>query len=293
MNFEYDLLSFMYEKNVKIIGHIDLSDDSFQRFALQGKNPHKKDAFVYIIGQWDGAIFGDWSQGTCYSWWYKNSIKTPIERRFIIQEAKKKQEEQRAIYVEEAKKIYSDSSFHIDHPYVKKKNIIPYLAKQFKNILVIPLHDCFNSLQSLQFICPDGTKRFKSGTSPNGNYLLLGSPLEKKVFLCEGYATGCSLHQAYGLAVVCAFSAHNLIKVAAIIRDLYPDYTLIIAADNDIYGKENVGLKSAEEAAKISKSLIFYPIFSEEDKEIMDKPKDWNDFQILYGIEAIRKEFIP
>jgi putative DNA primase/helicase len=86
----------------------------------------------------------------------------------------------------------------------------------------------------LQFIAPDGCKVFKTGTNKAGHFFKIGRSKDNTVIICEGYATGASIHQATGHAVVVAFDAGNLSPVAQGIRLKFPDMKIIIAADDDL-----------------------------------------------------------
>jgi putative DNA primase/helicase len=108
-------------------------------------------------------------------------------------------------------------------------------------------------LTSLQFIDEDGSKRFLPGGELKGCFMGIGSVDMNKaqdkpgnILICEGFATGASLCEWYRQPVIVAFNAGNLEPVAKVIRELYPDSTLIICGDNDPSG---VGQDSARKAA--------------------------------------------
>ena len=64
--------------------------------------------------------------------------------------------------------------------------------------LLIPVLDTANNLQSLQRIYPDGTKRFLVGGKVSGGQFIIQGQPEKLVAVCEGFATGASIHLATG-----------------------------------------------------------------------------------------------
>ena len=103
-------------------------------------------------------------------------------------------------------------------------------------ILLVPLRDVTGTIQGVQFISPDGTKKFKTGTAKQGNYFSIGKPQKNTLLICEGYATGASLHESTGHAVAVAFDAGNLKPVAENLRKKFPEMKLIICADNDESG---------------------------------------------------------
>lgn len=101
-------------------------------------------------------------------------------------------------------------------------------------------------LVNLQIIDTEGVKRFLSGGKKAGCFYWLGSEATDKIIVCEGFATGASLHKHTGKSVVIAFDAGNLKKVAEAVRVISPTIEIIIAADNDESG---IGEKKAREAA--------------------------------------------
>jgi len=54
-----------------------------------------------------------------------------------------------------------------------------------------------------------------------------------KLFICEGFATGASIHEATEATVLVAFDCGNLAAVAAMARLLHPSREIIICADDD------------------------------------------------------------
>ncbi len=71
----------------------------------------------------------------------------------------------------------------------------------------------------------------------------------ERILVCEGYATGASLHAATGHYVAAAMNAGNLKPVALALRSKYPAAHISIMADNDSHLDPNIGLVKAHEAA--------------------------------------------
>lgn len=134
------------------------------------------------------------------------------------------------------------------------------------------------NLTSLQTIDTSGEKRFLLGGEIKGGFYLLGT-VQDVVVICEGFATGASVHEAAGHGVVVALSASNLLPVAQAIRGLYPTAAIIFAGDHD---RSGVGQKSATEAATAVGGTVAIP--SEEGC-------DWNDIAVRDGLEAINLAF--
>ena len=83
-----------------------------------------------------------------------------------------------------------------------------------------------------------------------GCYYLIGT-IDDILCVCEGFATGASVHEVTGHAVAVAFNAGNLKPVAEAMRGLHTTLDIVIVADNDVRpdGGENTGIVKAMEAA--------------------------------------------
>lgn len=266
-----------------------IADGKIHRFSASGDK--RDDAGWYVFHGEFGA-FGDHRRGLKESWSFIKGKKSSAADMQKMQEAMKKA---KAAAAKDEKKRNEDCQKKAAHiwdkageginSYVEKKLIKPYSARLYKGLLAIPLYND-GALQSLQLISPDGGKKFLFGTKKQGGYLQIGE-IADKFILCEGWATGCSLHEATGLPVVVGWDAYNLVPVAKIFKKLYPDAAMIVAGDND-YGKaENVGAKYAQLAADaVGGAQVRIP-----QKDSVEQPErlslDWNDV----GIEGIRNAF--
>ena len=176
-----------------------------------------------------------------------------------------------------------------DHPYLIRKGIKPHGARCHKGQAVIPMRDG-GEIHSLQFIGPDGDKRFLTGGRVSGCYFSIGKRDGLKpdgvICIAEGFATGATIHEATGHAVAVAFNAGNLSPVAKAMREKFPDARLILCADDDIATPGNPGLNKASEAARIVGGLLAIPEFGENRPE---KATDFNDMAAHCGIDAVQR----
>ncbi len=141
-----------------------------------------------------------------------------------------------------------------DHSYLLRKQIQPHHAQQIGDSLMIPLQDARGDLWNLQFIHPDGTKRFLRGGRTKGLFTFIGEIKETgRIYIAEGFATGGTVHQLTGKPCMIAFSASNLPSVATIARRAFPESEIILAADAD-----PSGVRYSEQAAKEIDGLICY-----------------------------------
>jgi putative DNA primase/helicase len=98
-----------------------------------------------------------------------------------------------------------------------------------------------------------------------------------RAYLCEGYATGASIYEAYHEPVICALDAGNLLPVAQAIRTKCPTLPIIVVADNDrataLKTGVNVGVAKAQAvAAAVPLVTVQVPYFDD------DAPLDLSDF---------------
>lgn len=169
-----------------------------------------------------------------------------------------------------------------EHPYLKAKDVQAHgLRIEGNHTLLIPLRDSTGKIWSLQSIAPDGEKRFMPGGRTKGCYFGIGKPSGRLV-ICEGYATGATIHEDTGHAVASAFTSGNLLSVAKALRAKFPCLTLVLAADDDWQTRDprtgeltNPGLTAATEAARAVGGLLAVPAFTGLDRGTKDS--DFND----------------
>lgn len=137
-----------------------------------------------------------------------------------------------------------------------------------QGVLLIPLYKG-NKLVSVQAISAEGKKQFLAGGETVGAAFVIEG--EQPAIVCEGYATGASVHEITGRKVYVAFNAGNLLAVAKANPDIQ-----LVAADNDSE-KTNTG----EQAAKSTGLAYAMP----------PEAGDWNDYHQRHGIEAARSIF--
>lgn len=150
------------------------------------------------------------------------------------------------------------------HPYLVAKGIEPYhLRQSSQGQLLVPLY-ADGKLVNVQCIDPQGHKRFLKGGQVRGAYAPLGKvQAGRQLFICEGWATGATLHAHTREAVACAMNAGNLAAVAETLRERYDTLDLIIAGDDDRQTPGNPGRTAANAAALAIGSLVLFPIWPE------------------------------
>lgn len=239
----------------------------------------------------EGGVYGCWRQGISEDWQSRTN-RTPGEQAAFRARVKQAQEEAaiieaqiRANCREKSADLWDKArDVDIKHPYLAAKAIRPVGIRQLQNSLLVPVRDIQGMLHGLQFIMPDGIKRFKSGTAVAGCYHAIGKP-NGRILIAEGFATGATLHEITGHAIACAFSAKNLKPVAEALKHKYPDTVLVICADDDHGTAGNPGLSKANEAACAVGGLLAVPCFPDTRKQ---QDTDFNDLARLAGSEIVR-----
>jgi putative DNA primase/helicase len=174
-----------------------------------------------------------------------------------------------------------------NHPYLVKKAIQPHgigvLGELYKdlpgnvrnkgNVLVIPMQNVHGKVLSCQFIAEDGSKAYLAGKKRKGGfYYIKGSD---RLWICEGFATGASLHEDTGDSVACAFDTGGLMPVTGALTALYPNRTIILMADDDWQTDSNPGVTKAGAAAQVNGIKVLQPDFTGMDRG--QKDTDFND----------------
>ena len=162
-----------------------------------------------------------------------------------------------------------------------------FAEELYQGWLALPLQDVAGTIRSAQFISDDGTKKFCYGGEVKGCFYPLATVPGGPIIICEGYATGASLYEATGWTVACAMNCGNLLPVAQSFRALFPDRSILIAADNDLYTDGNPGLTKARLAAKAAKAIVAYPDFPESSTSRLT---DFNDLAQSSGIAEVKRQ---
>lgn len=252
-------------------------DGLLHRFPTSGK---KDDDAGWYVAYPDGipaGSYGDWRTGENYTWRADIGRKlSPAEENAVqerLEEARKVREEERLLQAQKAaakaQRIWEEALPAVpDHPYLIKKRIGPHELRQTKDgKLVAPLYTSDGTLSTLEFIAEDGDKKFLFGGVHKGCFTILGDFVSgEPVYIVEGYATGASVFEATGHAVLIAYNAGNIEPVARQIRMAQPDAHIVIVADNDPERPDNpaashIGERKAKAAAEaIGAEVILPPV---------------------------------
>ena len=269
-----------------VYGSLDwlpIGDSAIHRFRVPDDKPGTRNGWyvLYLDGIASGA-FGSWKAGDASTWCSREPVdaREAAQIRERIDQARRQREAEQLRRQQEAAELanrwWSNARRAApDHPYLVAKGVRPHSLRQRGADLLVPLY-LDGRLVNLQRIAPDGAKRFLPGGRVKGTYSPLGIIEPGSVLcICEGWATGASLHQHGGYAVAAAMNAGNLIPAAMGLRSRYPNQPFVIAGDDDRLTDGNPGRTSANAAAAAVGAQVAFPEWPE------GAPDDLTDFNDL------------
>lgn len=175
-----------------------------------------------------------------------------------------------------------------DHFYLEKKKVSVFgLKLNADGDLVIPLADAAGKIWSYQTIDPLGEKLFMPGGRVRGCFHLIGARGDGPLILCEGYATGATIHEATGWETCCVMNCGNLLVCALDLRKLHPSRKIVLAADDDRNTEGNPGLTKATEAARKISAGLMVPDFPDSYE---GNGTDFNDLLNCTSLREVRNQ---
>ena len=265
-----------------------VDDGALRRYCVRGDRPGTRNGWYCLYGDApQSGAFGSWRTGVSVKWSARTcTAMTEAQRvqyHFRVEDGRRQRrlEQQRRWEFAERKAVAIWDVARpaaSDHPYLQQKDIPPRHLRQVGDHLLVPIHEG-DRLVNLQKIAAAGQKRFLPGGRITGCCSSLGR-VASVIYICEGWATACTLFSHTGQHTAAALTAGNLKAVALAYRVRYPSHRIVIAADNDRFTPGNPGLEKAKEAAIAVGGDYVCPFFPD------DAPgTDWND---LYKLEKLR-----
>ena len=229
-------------------------DGEIYRFSSNGK---EKNGWYFLYPEGYG-YFGDWSLGVKQKFCSNDLLLDNQQQQQTRMRLEQAAANKILVQIETSEKALSlwDGLAEIGQSnYLQKKQVsafgIKFGDENGQNVIYVPLQDIDSKLWSLQKIYDNGSKMFLPGGKKCGCFHLIGKIEEDKpLYIAEGYATAASIHMAIGENMIIAFDAGNIEPVVKSIREKYPKLEIIIAADNDCWGEQNIGKIKAELAAR-------------------------------------------
>jgi phage/plasmid primase-like uncharacterized protein len=276
-----------------------LGDGKLHRCDAAGRNGKGDAAYILFLDNIPAGGFENHRDGRGWENW-----RADVDRVLSAaeQELQKKRNEaaraaraaderlRRAEAATRADTIWADAQEDcIGHAYLTRKAVEPFGIRTSRGNLLVPVRDLNGTLHSLQFIRPDGSKKFLRDGRVGGCCHLIGD-IDAVAILAEGYVTAASLYLATGHGVAVAFNAGNLPPVAEAVRAKYPDARIIVAGDDDHLTNGNPGITKAREAAAKVAGAVAAPDFSSIERPA--DATDFNDMARLLGLDAVRDRIL-
>jgi len=264
-----------------------IADSQIHRFHVTGDRSSTKNGWYIIFSNpIPCGAYGSWKHGVTFKYFGKHqTAMNNVEKRLCfkqINDAKNKlnaakSEEYNKTSLLAAKYWYNSKPADIIFPYILRKQIDPFIARQFKNRLVLPIIDHFGKIWSLQYIYESGNKQFLAGGNIKGKFIPLHGNFINcdKVIIAEGFSTTATIAMLYPRAFcISALNASNLLPVAKCIKEFQPNLNIEIFSDDDRHLPENIGLIKATEAANAVGAIVYKPKWPKGSPEYLT---DFND----------------
>ena len=280
-NFMGAILASGMQSPVEIIG-----DGKLRRFSPTGRRGDDAGWYMLHLDGVPAGAFGNWRDGFSQCWSDRDERAMSLtERRALAQriehmrrQREEEQRQRRARAAAEAAMRWAAAVLTYDHAYLESKCVRSHGLRLEGSDLLVPLRDVHGNLSGLQTITEHGVKRFLPGSRIKSCYFSIGK-LGDRIVICEGFATGATLHEDSGFAVAVAFNAGNLVSVAKALRTKYPDTMLVFAADDDWQTEGNPGMTAARQAAAVVGGMLAVPDFTGLERGAKDT--DFNDLRRL------------
>jgi putative DNA primase/helicase len=284
--------STLIREGFELDGPVQETFDRPVRCRVNGSRDKPGWYYFHLFNRDDGEAIGygyyaDWRHSPAHTKWRSdkyNHMSSGDRARFEIERNKRVADNERALKQrqDQAAKI---ARLHIrkavpatENPYLTRKGIKPHGVYELEGSLIVPLHDAKGEIRSYHRIYPDGTKRFLKGGQTSGLYYQIGK-IDQLVYIVEGFATGATVHELTGQAVVAAIGTSGLKPALTELRKIYSG-RVVFAADNDRM-KTNAGKIAADKAAYgDTLCSVVLPIFPD------DSGTDFNDLAAIDPIRA-------
>ena len=275
-------------------------DGALHRFSSNGKAGDKSGYYVLHGDGVPAGIFGCWRAGINTAWCSKpGAAMTEAERQEHRRRisAMKAQREADKAQAQDAAAATAQAMWaqaapdRADHNYLVRKGVQAHGTRVTEGgTLLVPMRDTTGKLWNVERIQPEaGTpKKGLSGGRRSGCYFGIGKPTDGALVLCEGFATGASIHECTGHAVAVCFNAGNVQTVAQALRSKCPELRIIFGADDDHCTDGNPGITEATAAALAVGGLLAVPVFGDDR---LDDDTDFNDLHQRQGADAVRQCF--
>jgi putative DNA primase/helicase len=271
-------------------------DGKIHRFKNDGDDNKNSWYVAYDNGKFQSGAFGCWkldvSEKFCSI--EHTHLTTKQKQRYAKQLAEQKHiaelekiKQQRYVQGQVNERFNCAITKGINaHPYLQNKGVKSHGLRIDNSLLLVPMFTVDGEIASIQTISTSGDKFYTKGGRVKGCFFPIGAP-EDILILCEGYATGASIHEATSEPVAVCFNSGNIKEVAKELSAKHPNTKIIIAGDDDHKREQNIGRIKAVEAAKHIGSTAVFPKL---DTSYNEGCTDFNDLHRLCGLNEVKKQ---
>jgi len=200
------------------------------------------------------------------------------QRRDLMEQRQREHALQEAASIKRARERWEAAEACEEHPYLTLKQVPAHMARLEGDKLLLPLYGPDGEICSVQTINDDGkVKRFQWHAPTKGARLNIGLHLGRTI-LCEGFATGASIHDAVADQVCVTFSKDNMTYVA---RELHAaGVPIVLACD----------LNAVAQMKALAKELDC-PVALPTDKDFNDQAKSQGIDTVAAAFSAALKTY--
>lgn len=282
------------------------TDGTWQRVPVVGKKKNNrsgayclseynlKSGRVAIVGSMTNHVSGEEIRLTLDDQIEATPEEIAEAKKQAVVIAKKNREEKIKLQAEVAKKatdLFGNLPDNGKSKYLDQKKVKAWGIRFTRGSICVPAINAKGKIQTLQFINPEGDKKFLSGGAKRGHFHLIkkmpdDSRAHSILGFAEGYATAATLHEQLGHEMAITFDAGNILPVAQALRKIWPDRPFVFFADHDIHkGYEQAFIKLSQLTGAVEKQIdllaeirpdVQVELVADDDPRLKDKNKHPN-----------------
>ncbi len=173
----------------------------------------------------------------------KFTVKRPTASEVVDRKAREEKERARRhqLFLDHLEAWKTGLSSIGDHPYVKSKHLVDNTSLRIDgNKLLLPIENLDGDITALQVILASGRKLIYG--KKKGGFISIGDfERAKRLYFCEGYATGDAIYKLVEraqrrkvpFAVIVGLDNHNMEYVLGLFKERFKNKIFTVCPDND------------------------------------------------------------
>lgn len=236
----------------------DLMTGTWQKTPVTTSSNHKKMSGAFILNEKGYGCIANHDQGNVVPFEPGGRIADEVHLATTQEQVRKNIEAKKAAEIKlrntvaektaaQYDALVEDTRHASEHPYLMDKKHVPALLgvrrdkRDDRDLLVIPMRNKNGELRNVQFIDPDGNKKFRKDGEKKGCFFVVGKLEESDTILFgEGYATMATGYVCTGFPIVVCFDSGNIAAVMEALKDRTAHADKIIMSDNDLVTSKRV-----------------------------------------------------